>query len=187
MIHKIERENLGEMKCGQDLVVAGYVGLSGTKKILEKKQEELLQWFNKDFLEEGQDAWLEEEKSLEFFQKFGVLECEPCQNGGILKTIWDLSGAYGVGVTVLLSKIPMKQITVEVCERFQITPFRLESIGSYLLVTSSGNQLVERLNESGIPASVVGFVTDRKARVIINGDGESFLERPRKDELKKIL
>ena len=40
-MRRIERESRGEMRPGQDLVVAGYAGLAGTRKIIEKKEEEL--------------------------------------------------------------------------------------------------------------------------------------------------
>ena len=40
-MRRIERESRGEMRPGQDLVVAGYAGLAGTRKIIEKKEKEL--------------------------------------------------------------------------------------------------------------------------------------------------
>lgn len=40
-MRRIERESRGEMRPGQDLVVAGYAGFAGTRKIIEKKEEEL--------------------------------------------------------------------------------------------------------------------------------------------------
>ena len=49
-MRRIERESRGEMRPGQDLVVAGYAGLAGTRKIIEKKEEELRTRYAKSYL-----------------------------------------------------------------------------------------------------------------------------------------
>ena len=52
-MRRIERESRGEMRPGQDLVVAGYAGLAGTRKIIEKKEEELRTRYAKAYLEDA--------------------------------------------------------------------------------------------------------------------------------------
>ena len=61
-MRRIERESRGEMRPGQDLVVAGYIGLAGTRKIIEKKEEELRTRYAKSYLE---DAKCVPEKELD--------------------------------------------------------------------------------------------------------------------------
>ena len=61
-MRRIERESRGEMRPGQDLVVAGYAGLAGTRKIIEKKEEELRTRYAKSYLE---DAKCVPEKELD--------------------------------------------------------------------------------------------------------------------------
>ena len=50
-MRKIERDNTGLMRPGQNLVVAGYAGYAGTIAIVRQKREELLQWFTKGYLD----------------------------------------------------------------------------------------------------------------------------------------
>ncbi len=49
------------------------------------------------------------------------------REGGILTAIWNLTGAYETGVEFYLRQIPMRQETVEVCERLELNPYRLYS------------------------------------------------------------
>ena len=59
-MRRIERESRGEMRPGQDLVVAGYAGLAGTRKIIEKKEEELRTRYAKSYLEDAKRAQIED-------------------------------------------------------------------------------------------------------------------------------
>ena len=55
-----------------------------------------------------------------------------------------------------------------------------------LMAADRGHDLVRELEAAGIPAAVIGKATEGKARRIRNGEDESFLERPKTDELYKI-
>ena len=94
-MRKIERDNTGLMRPGQNLVVAGYAGYAGTIAIVRQKREELLQWFTKGYLDrimENEDGTLS--GNLEQWKALGATECEPAGEGGILSALWNLSGAY---------------------------------------------------------------------------------------------
>lgn len=187
MIRKIERENLGSMKAGQDLVLAGFAGFAGTRSLVESERNTLLQWFSSEYLDEVLErVQVSHELGFTYFKEFGATEVEACGLGGILKTLWDLSGAYEIGLECILRQIPVRQETIEVCEHLGLTPYRLCSEGAYLLVTDNGEHLVRELAKVQIPAAIIGVVTDTKARILVNGDGPSFLERPKKDELIKF-
>ena len=194
MMRKIERENSDRMEAGQDLVVAGYAGLAGTWEILKAKRQELLQWFSAEYLdmaeaeaEAAENQETEGREGLSFWEAFGAVECEPAGEGGILASIWNLSGAYESGVEFTLREIPVRQVTIEICERYELNPYRLFSTGCYLLAAENGGQLVRRLQEARIPAGVVGKVNRGIAREMITDGGRGFLERPQKDELYKVF
>lgn len=184
MMRKIERENTGLMKPGQDLVVAGFAGWAGTCEIVKIKREELKAWFSEDYLNEITGS-IAEENRIDW-ASLGAAEWEPAGEGGILKAIWDLSGAYGTGVEFSLRDIPVRQATVEICERFELNPYRLYSGGCSLLAADNGGRLVEKLAGMQIPAKVIGKVNRGIAREMIVDDGRGFLERPQPDELNKV-
>lgn len=188
MMRRIDRDNTGDMKPGQDLVVAGYVGLSGMFYLMKERREELERWFSKNYLE-GISA-LEKylvEQDTEFWKRMGATEWEESDLGGILNSIWVLSGAYETGIEFAIRKIPIRQETIEICERLECNPYRLYSKGCWLLTAVSGTQLVDALEAEGIPAAIIGRINTGIAREIISEEGRGFLERPHKDEIFKII
>ena len=187
MMRKIERENTGLLQAGQDLVVAGYAGLAGTVKLAEAAKEELSRWFSDEYMEEIADAAPLCPVSPEFWRSCGAAEWEPAGEGGILTAIWNLTGAYETGVEFYLRQIPMRQETVEVCERLELNPYRLYSRGCVLLTADNGGQLVRILAEKYIPAQVIGRVNKGIAREMIVQEGRGFLERPQSDEITKVI
>lgn len=188
MMRRIERDNTGTMVPEQDLVVAGYAGLAGTIIILQERQQELEQYFTKSYLNQilrCQTA--AEDKNLGYWKHFGATECEPSGQGGILKTLWDLSGAYETGIQFSLRQIPVKQATIEICERMELNPYRLYSRSCYLLVSDHGGQTVDALEQVGIPAKVIGKVNRGIAREILGGESTGYLDRPQPDEIEKVV
>lgn len=190
-MRRVPRDNKGTMKPGQDLVIAGYVGQAGARIIAIEREAELLSWFTRDYIEKIQDNKdVKLDGNLEQWRKFGAAECEPIGEGGVYTALWNLSGAYEAGIEFRLHRIPIKQSTIEVCERYDLNPYRLYSENCLLLVGDHGGHLAEALQAQGIPAAVIGRVNEGIKREIYSGrseEGKAFLDRPKKDELKKIV
>lgn len=179
------------MKPGQDLVIAGYAGQAGARMIAVAREAELGQWLSSDYIEqlkENRDVYLN--GNLEQWREFGATECEPIGEGGVYTALWNLSGAYKAGIEFNLLQIPIKQETVEVCERYDLNPYRLYSENCVLLVADNGGHLVDALGDRGIPAVVIGRVNLGIKREIYSGKSPSrhgFLDRPQKDEILKVV
>ena len=187
MIQKIERDNTGRMAVGQDLVVAGWPGFAGTAAAVEEAWQDLRVWFSKEYLEEIRTCqYAVPFPARETWEKLGIADGEPIGEGGILVAIWNLSGAYGLGVEFVLRDIPLRQETIEICERLDLNPYRLYGAGSWLLAAPNGGQAVKALEAMAIPAVVIGRVTGGNARAVIHGETIAYLERPRRDELKNL-
>lgn len=188
MMPKITRECRGTMTAGQDLVVAGYAGLAGTVLLIKKKRQELEQWFLPAYLDEIIRCY-DDEKPADPAACIipGVTEWEASGEGGILKTIWDLSGAYEAGIRFFQRKIPIRQETIEICERLEVNPYRLFSADCYLLVSQNGGQTVEYLNGRNTAAGVIGIITQSHAIEMPGSKTTGYLERPRPDEINKFI
>ncbi len=187
MMRRIERENTGLMHAGQDLVVAGYAGLAGTAELVKAKKEELSRWFSNEYMEEIAEAAPLCPVSPDFWRLLHATEWEAAGQGGILTAIWNLTGAYETGVEFYLRRIPIRQETVEVCERLELNPYRLYSRGCFLLTADNGGQLVRALEEKQIPANVIGRINKGIAREMIVQEGRGYLERPQPDEILKVI
>ena len=106
--------------------------------------------------------------------------------GGIFAALWELAQAANVGLDIQTKDIPIKQETVEICEFFDINPYKLISTGSLLIVAADGNSVVREIEKAGGCASIIGVTTDSNDRVLIQGEERRFLETAQADELYKI-
>lgn len=175
-------------KPGQDVVVSKWIGLEGTSIIAKEKEEILLKKFSRNFVEKAQnfDAYISVVPEAATAVKSGVSAMHDVTEGGIFGALWEIAEASGVGLEIDMKKIPIRQETIEVCEVFDINPYGLISSGSMLMTCDNGYDLVRELEKHGIPATVVGKVTDGNNRVLRNEDEVRFLEPPKQDELYKI-
>ena len=192
MMRRIERENTGLLKAGQDLVIAGYAGLAGTAGIIREKRAELENRFSGDYLDlilncDSDCESRMRECDRDFWRQSGAAEWEAAGQGGILAALWNLSGAYQTGISFSLRRIPIRQGTIEICEYFELNPYRLYSHGCYVLTADNGGQLAETLGGAGIYAKVIGRVNQGITREMWGAGGCGYLERPRPDELGKIV
>lgn len=189
IMRKIEREpnGAGIFRPGQDLVVAGTIGKNGVRAALSAKEKEISarfpEWFVKRIREQA-DKKLE--LTPEMFDACGAGEWEEISEGGILAALWTISGAYEQGISFELRKIPVAQETIEICELFDLNPYRLASGECLLMAVENGGDAVRILSEAGIPSAVIGKVEKGIARKMTGIGTTGFLERPAQDEIYKI-
>ena len=168
-------------KAGQDIVMTGFAGLSGTWLLEKKFHVAFVDKYNPDIADSIQ----------RFCEKFSILNeaklalsygaqtLYDLSEGGVFGGLWEVAVAGNVGLRVDLKKIPLKQETVELCDFVDVNPYQLMSMGSLLIAADHGEDLVSRLIENGVPAVVIGQFTDNNDRVIINDDEVRYLEPPR--------
>ncbi len=186
---KLDRQNiLDNAKPGDDIVVSKWIGLEGTSLIAECKKEEILKKFPSHMVTEATNF----DKRLSIIPeaatavKSGVSSMLSLSEGGILKGLWELGEASGVGLEIDLRKIPIKQETIEIANLLDINPYTLLSGGSLLMTTDDGNRLVRDLNKQGIESCIIGKCTDSNDRVLLNEDVRRFLELDVEDEIYKL-
>lgn len=180
------QSNMGS--AGQDIVLLKWIGLEGTFRAMREKEEELAKRFVPTFLNQIQqlEPELFSEKAIEIARVHGATAMQQITSGGILATLWEMAEASKVGLEVDLKKMAIRQETVEVCEFCHLNPYQLTSVGSVLIFTEGGEELVEKYEELGIQAALLGKTTADTARVILGGEEKRFLDRPAADELLKI-
>jgi hydrogenase maturation factor len=173
---------------GMDIVATKWVGLEGTAILAKEREEELRTRYAKPFIDNakvfGQMMSIIPEAAVA--AKSGAGAMHDVSEGGIFGALWELAQSAGVGLEIDLKKIPIRQETVEVCEFCHLNPYQLTSAGSVLIFTERGEELVQRYEELGIQATLLGRTTTDSARVILGGEEKRFLDRPAPDELLKI-
>lgn len=170
------------------------------------------------------------EQLLPGYQKnYGVTKCWQVAKGGVLKALWDFCASEGidpetgkkrgdgVGCEFRYDRIPIRQFTMEVCELFDLFPYRLWSEDCWLLAADRGSQLVEdflkaqaglakadadaifeqgdragfdaahRRTEEPVKAAVFGRFTKGKKRLRVDGVETAYLTREDYEELERFL
>lgn len=190
-VGKVKKDRLvttGGAHVGDDVIVTKWIGIEGTSIIAKEKEEELLSRFPASFIEEAKrfDRFLSVVLDAAAAVKAGVSAMHDVTEGGIYGALWELAEASGVGLEIDLKAVPIRQETVELCEYFRLNPYRLISSGCMLITAPDGRKLVRELEKAGIRAALIGRCVEGKAKKILNGEDEAFLERPKTDELYKI-
>lgn len=230
---------------GQDLVMIGEVGTYALRVLLDQRMTDIRKRFGTAYLSEelkGLDARACRpegapsglcdplEQLLPGYQKmYGVTKCWPVAKGGVLKALWDFCASEGidpetgkkrgdgVGCEFRYDRIPIRQFTMEVCELFDLFPYRLWSEDCWLLAADRGSQLVEdflkaqaglakadadaifeqgdragfdaahRRTEEPVKAAVFGRFTKGKKRLRVDGVETAYLTREDYEELERFL
>ena len=170
---------------GMDIVATKWIGLEGTAILAREKEKELRSRYAQPFIDKAKtfSQMMSIIPEAAVAVKSGAGAMHDVSEGGVFGALWELAESAGVGLEIDLKKIPIRQETVEICEYFDINPYKLLSGGSLLIAAQDGNRLVMELEKTGIPAVVIGKATDSNDRVLLNEDERRFLETTQTDEL----
>ena len=172
----------------QDIVLLKWIGLEGTFRAMREKESELQERFVHTFLNQikQMESQIFSAKEIEIARRHGVSAMHQIAEGGILAALWEMAEASEVGLEVQLKEMSIRQETVEICEFCHLNPYQLTSTGSVLVFTERGEELVQKYEEAGIQASLLGRTTANAERVILGGEEKRFLDKPATDELLRL-
>lgn len=177
-------------KSDEDIVVIKYIAMAGTVIITEDRYDELRTRFSDMYLESAKSILSElsllQVQSILCSGKVDYSYMSALSEGGINAALWEMADIGGVGLTVQLKSIPIRQETVEVCNYFDINPYELTSSGALLVTCKDGQALIDKLYESGIEATIIGRTNSSNDKLIINEDEKRFLTVPATDGIYEI-
>ncbi|MHB1162828.1 MAG: AIR synthase family protein [Chloroflexota bacterium] len=120
--------------------------------------------------------------------ELGATAMHDATEGGVLGAIHEMVTSAGLGVEVWADAVPVREETRDLCRFFHADPLKLISSGALLIACPDGPGMVAGLSRRGVPASVVGRVTDLDSgRWVVGGDRRRPLEPSYRDELWRIL
>lgn len=173
---------------GRELVMAGWIAMEGTALLAGTRERELCSRFPADLVRQakalGEHISIVEGALLA--RKLGAVYVHDLSQGGVFGALWELCERMDAGLAADLRAIPVKQETIEVCEYFGVNPYCLLSGGAFLAVTADGAALTAGLAGAGIPAAVIGRLTDSADRILVNGEERRYLDRPAQDEWVRL-
>ena len=170
--------------------MAGYAGDYGAAKLAFAGQAELERHFNPVFLSPVMEAdytgdTISAVSAVKAAAAAGVRSMYACGEGGVYTAVWELAENAGLGARIQLKEVPLRQETVEICDYFNISPYQLMSAGAVLLTATHGQKVLAELAAAGIPAVIIGHLTDDNDRVVLNDEEVRFLEPFRYESLNQ--
>lgn len=173
------------VKPGQEIVLSKWVGLQGTAILAKYHREKLMERYPVFLAETAEkfEDFCSIVPEAKISWNFGASAMIPASEGGIFAALWEFGEKAGLGFEIDLKKIPIRQETVEVCESCGANPYELLSEGCLVMASDHGGGLVQVLTDSGIPAAVIGRMTDGKAKIIRNDEEVRYMDRPKQDEI----
>ncbi len=176
-------------RAGMSIIMTKHIGIMGAAMLLHEKQDELLTKFHKSYLEKALEA--EEEMSIlseaAVAGNSDVAVMHDVSRGGIFSALWELAEITGKGVEAVIADMPVKQEIIEICEYYELNPYKLISGGSLLIVCEHGDEMVCELRRQGISAAIIGRLTEDNDKVVIQNEEKRYLEPPKGDEIYKII
>lgn len=181
---------MGNKGICQDIIVTNWIGMAGTTVLARVKREELLKRYTSHFII-GADMspfMADVSSVIERAKSCGASYAAEIEGCGVFASLWEMGVALDCGMEVYLKQIPIKQETVELCNFYNLNPYKMYSKGSVLIVTGDSGAVLHTLKEAGVPASVVGRTNLGNDRVIINAEERRFIEPARgREELIKTV
>lgn len=173
-----------------DIVMTKWMALGGTSVIAREKTEELTKKLPSYYVADAQELgcfYSIASEAAVAMKPAGTVAMHDVAGGGLFTALWELGEKLGMGCRIELNSIPIRQETIEVCEVFDINPYRLRGDGSLLIVTEDSKALIEELATHNILGTVIGQTTECIDRVVIREDENRFLEPANGDELNKVI
>ena len=181
------------------IILAGYIALEATHKLIENEKPALRCRFSNRFLDitdemtftqmVSRDSIIEvmqsEGASIQDSEIDGLSNVIELSDMGIFGSLWDYAEQTGTGLTINLESISIRQETIEIFECLDVNPYTYPSKGSFLIRSDRAYDIADALVKNNIPAAVIGKETSVKDRVVINQDETRFLtpvDRLLKDE-----
>lgn len=173
-----------------DIVMTKWMAIEGTCVIANEKKQELLKRLPEYYIDDAIDlnrfCSIDKEAAVAV-KPAGTIAMHDVAGGGLFTALWELCEKLGLGCRIELDSIPVRQETIEVCEFFDINPYRLRSGGSLLIVTDNAAELIEQLRQQEILGTVIGHTTECIDRVVLRDDEVRYLEPANGDDIVKVM
>lgn len=172
---------------GDDVIMTKWAGLEGTAVIAADKEKELLDRLTVEELQTAKSFInsISVVKEGIAAGEFGANAMHDVTEGGVLGAAWEIAESSNTGIEIYMDKIAVHDVTKKLCGVYGLDPYRLISSGSMIITTKNGGALVKILGEKGIPAAIIGRITEKGRYLIMDGKALP-LAPPDTDELLKV-
>ena len=179
---------------GDALVLTKGAGIEGTALIAREKRKELLETFDKRFVDRAARYLLDPGLSIvpeaRTALEFGVHSMHDPTEGGVSMGVHEMAEASGKSVELWADEIPVGHETNRICAHYEIDPLGLLGSGALLATFKQGDAeaYVSALKKKGTMAGIVGRIIGKKGASRLVREGRSIpLSSSERDEVLKVL
>ena len=163
------------LRDGDSVIVTKNLGLEGTKILAEKYEEilDLTEEEKKELATYSDVLSIKQEgnavKNLEVHAMHDVTE------GGIYGAIAEIAEGANKGIEIIEERVPFTALTLKICDKLKIDPYRLISSGSLIIVTPVEKDVLNALADSGVKGTVIGKIVGEKP-IAVSKNGRTELK-----------
>ena len=181
-----------------DIVITGSAGLDGSRKIYQHKEyrRKLLMKYSERFFGVFESGTVSVHEETARAAQRALEECfrkareaglaADGGDGGILAALWRVLKARRSGGFYDLRAIPVLQQTVEICEMFELNPYRLYAPSCRVWLTEQPGEILRDAAGAGVPSAVIGYTGGGVAIWRTDTNVPSSLRRPERDEMPDL-
>ncbi len=149
-------------------------GTAGAARIKDPALQDAKKGFPLFFQRKEKDLDAEEERLLDTEPESlpGVFFTEKLKNKSVFAGLWELHEALGTGLTAELCAIPLDQLTVEIFEKADLSPYEEPCGNAFLVVTDRPFEALSALKEKDVRCAVLGTLTEDNGCVVTSEAGK---------------
>lgn len=176
---------------GDAILMTKAAGLEGTAIIASDKENEIKNYFSKEEIETAK-SYINEISVISegtIAAKHKANAMHDVTEGGVLGAVWEICKASGCGAEIHSENISVRDVTIKLCNHFNIDPNKLISSGSMIIVCSQAQKhdILSSINKSGIDCAEIGIITKNNDIFIIKDNKKIPVNQPGSDELYKVI
>jgi hydrogenase maturation factor len=197
MLGEVEKDRLmrtNGARRGDAIILTKGIAIEGTAVIARERVEDLLQIFDeqtlvrcRNFMHDPGLSVIKE--ALVASQQAAVHAMHDPTEGGVATALHEVAWAAHVGLRIQAIAVNVFPETRAICNHYHLNPMGLIASGALLIILQPGaaDKLLTQLQSRGIPAAIIGEVTDKRKGVkLVTADGVVDLPLYEQDELTKI-
>lgn len=191
-IGKVNKNRLittGGAKAGQDVILTKWAGLEGTAIIATDKEELLINNMKPEAIKKAKQLKysLSVIPESRIARNYEVSCMHDVTEGGVFGAAWEIAECSNVGIEINVDDVPVLEETKQLCEVFNIDPYKLISSGCMILTADDGKEIVKELLRNNVSASIIGKIRNDKKKLVNVAGTQQKLEEPVADELYKVI
>ncbi|MEG0391809.1 MAG: AIR synthase family protein [Anaerovoracaceae bacterium] len=181
-----------DMKEGDYILMTKSAGLEGAGIIACDFGQELSAVMTPEELQQAKDLLNQVSVVKEgvIAGKIGTSGMHDVTEGGILGAVWEMCKIGQVGAELWIDQIPVEDVTLKICDKFDLDYLRLISSGCMMIMAppDKKDRLMEEIQAAGIPVSCIGVIQNKSEGTCMKINDERIeIAPPASDEVYKVV